>query len=148
VSGFLGCVNLGRADAERRYAEHCYAKRCYADEDKPPPRLAWRQEQGPEVEYDRAELRAQIHCALGSLPPRDARAVRLRFGFDDGVERTLAEVGAELGVSRERVRQILQGALNGMGWLLYRGDPDTMPMPSYRCGATWSDLQRAGVARP
>ncbi len=32
--------------------------------------------------------------------------VRLRFGLDDGKTRTLEEVGAELNVTRERVRQI------------------------------------------
>jgi len=37
--------------------------------------------------------------------------IRLRFGFEGGEDRTLAEIGALIGVSRERVRQIERVAL-------------------------------------
>jgi RNA polymerase primary sigma factor len=41
------------------------------------------------------------------LSPREAQLVRLRFGLDrGGMERTLGEVGKELGISRERARQL------------------------------------------
>jgi RNA polymerase primary sigma factor len=40
------------------------------------------------------------------LTPRERAVLRLRFGLNDGKDRTLGEVGTELGVSRERVRQI------------------------------------------
>ena len=40
------------------------------------------------------------------LTPREADVLRLRFGLTDNRERTLAEVGHELGISRERARQL------------------------------------------
>jgi RNA polymerase primary sigma factor len=53
-----------------------------------------------------ADLAARLERALHELPPRERLVLRLRFGLDRGYGRTLAEVGAELGVTRERVRQI------------------------------------------
>jgi hypothetical protein len=52
-----------------------------------------------------------IEAALASLPPRDARVLRLYFGLDDGRARTLEEIGAMLGVTRERIRQLRDRAL-------------------------------------
>jgi len=40
------------------------------------------------------------------LTQREADVLRLRFGLTDNQERTLAEVGKELGISRERARQL------------------------------------------
>ena len=48
---------------------------------------------------------------LGKLPEREERVLRLRFGLDDGRERTLEEVGREFNVTRERIRQIEMKAL-------------------------------------
>ena len=41
-----------------------------------------------------------------ALPPREARILRLRYGFHDGKPLTLQEVGEREGITRERVRQI------------------------------------------
>jgi RNA polymerase primary sigma factor len=54
----------------------------------------------------RAMLNEAVTHALSELSERESRVVRLRFGLDDGQMRTLEEVGRELGVTRERVRQI------------------------------------------
>jgi len=59
----------------------------------------------------RALLREQMAGALHSLTPRERRVLQLRFGLDGGQHRTLAEIGQELGVTRERIRQIEAKAL-------------------------------------
>lgn len=56
-------------------------------------------------------LKNQIHTVLDSLQDREKRVLALRFGLDDGVTRTLEEVGKEFGVTRERIRQIEAKAL-------------------------------------
>ena len=43
---------------------------------------------------------------LATLSQRERAVIRLRFGLDDGRQRTLDEVGREFGLSRERIRQI------------------------------------------
>lgn len=51
-------------------------------------------------------LREEIEQVLGSLSPREARVLQLRFGLIDGYQHTLEEVGEKFGVTRERIRQI------------------------------------------
>ncbi len=56
-------------------------------------------------------LSEEIERALRTLPARDAKVLRLYFGLDGGREHTLEEIGAMLGVTRERVRQLRDRAL-------------------------------------
>lgn len=56
--------------------------------------------------------REDVIQALEDLPPRLRMVLALRFGFVDDRPRTLEEVGQELGVTRERVRQLEKQALN------------------------------------
>ncbi len=56
-------------------------------------------------------LSEEIETALTTLPPRDAKVLRLYFGLDGGREHTLEEIGGMLGVTRERVRQLRDRAL-------------------------------------
>jgi RNA polymerase primary sigma factor len=56
-------------------------------------------------------LSDEVEDALKSLPPRDAKVLKLYFGLDGGREHTLEEIGGMLGVTRERVRQLRDRAL-------------------------------------
>jgi RNA polymerase primary sigma factor len=56
-------------------------------------------------------LRDDIIEVMASLSPRERDVLRLRFGLDDGRQRTLEEVGQLFGVTRERIRQIEAKAL-------------------------------------
>ncbi len=57
------------------------------------------------------KVREKIMAAVNSLDDREAKILKLRFGLEDGVQRTLEEVGREMGLSKERVRQLELKAL-------------------------------------
>ena len=57
-------------------------------------------------------LKEQLDDVLGTLTEREGKVLRLRFGLDDGRQRTLEEVGKEFNVTRERIRQIEAKALH------------------------------------
>ena len=48
---------------------------------------------------------------LPKLPPREAFILRMRFGLEGGVEKTLEEIGAMMRLTRERIRQLQNAAL-------------------------------------
>ena len=56
-------------------------------------------------------LKEQVDDVLLTLSDREARVLQLRFGLEDGRNRTLEEVGRDFGVTRERIRQIEAKAL-------------------------------------
>ncbi len=57
------------------------------------------------------QLKEQLQSLLQSLGSRDRRVLVLRFGLEDSCTRTLAEVGREMGLTRERIRQMEARAL-------------------------------------
>jgi RNA polymerase primary sigma factor len=65
----------------------------------------------PEEQSTASLLREELNKILGSLTPRERRIIELRFGLGNEYGRTLAEVGTELGLSKERIRQIEKEAL-------------------------------------
>ncbi|MFO7773283.1 MAG: sigma-70 family RNA polymerase sigma factor [Dehalococcoidia bacterium] len=65
----------------------------------------------PEEEATVSLLRKDLSRTLESLAPRERRVIELRFGLDDEHSRTLTEVGTELGLTKERIRQIEKEAL-------------------------------------
>ncbi len=48
----------------------------------------------------------EVTRALGALTDRERRVLMLRYGLEDGEEHTLEDIGAEFGLTRERIRQI------------------------------------------
>ena len=65
----------------------------------------------PDASISLLMLRLQVEAVLNSLTPRERRVVELRFGLDGDKLYTLSEIGEELGVTRERIRQIEAKAL-------------------------------------
>ncbi len=65
----------------------------------------------PADEAARTMLREQIREILTDLTEREQQVLRLRYGLDDDRSRTLEEVGKQLNVTRERIRQIEAKAL-------------------------------------
>jgi hypothetical protein len=54
------------------------------------------------------------HAIEMGLQPKEAAMLKMKFGFDDGKEQTLEEIGLTFSVSRERVRQIIAKAKRKM----------------------------------
>jgi RNA polymerase primary sigma factor len=65
----------------------------------------------PDEESNTSLLKEELSKTLESLTPRERRVIELRFGLGDEHSRTLVEVGTELGLSKERIRQIEKEAL-------------------------------------
>lgn len=60
----------------------------------------------PAEEAIQTDLRARIQKVLATLPPRQEKVVRFRFGIGETRDYTLKELGEKFFISRERVRQI------------------------------------------
>ena len=71
------------------------------DDDAPPPAEA----------ASFTLMKEQLMSVLDTLTPREKKVLSLRFGLEDGRQRTLEEVGQEFNVTRERIRQIEANAL-------------------------------------
>jgi len=67
-------------------------------------------------------LKERMADILKTLTTREEAVIRMRFGFNDGTERTLDEVGLDFAVSRERIRQIETKALRKLRHQLRSGE--------------------------
>ena len=74
----------------------------------------------------------QAVASLGRLDSRDQRLLRLRFGLEDGEPRTLEQIAAAIGVTRERVRQLEAKALAHLTCIV-RGIPFRWDYKRHRC---------------
>ena len=66
----------------------------------------------PEEAFIQQNMQQDVHAALNNLPDRDRQILHLYFGFHDTEQATYQQIGSYLGVSRERVRQLKEDALN------------------------------------
>jgi len=71
-------------------------------------------QEGIDANFERLQMEATVHACLGVLDPRESQIVRSYFGLDDSEPMTLEEIGDALGVTRERVRQLRNRALEKM----------------------------------
>jgi len=65
----------------------------------------------PEQELTREALHDDLEALLEELTNREAAVIRLRYGLEDDTPQTLSQIGEDLHLSRERVRQIESRAL-------------------------------------
>jgi RNA polymerase primary sigma factor len=70
-----------------------------------------RTEVSPAEAVMNVNLKERTAHVLRTLSPREEKIIRMRFGIEDGSERTLEEVGQSFSVTRERIRQIESKAL-------------------------------------
>ena len=68
----------------------------------------------PQAELIRRELKALLDSLMAALTERQRTVLRLRFGMDDGISRSLEQTAKELGISKERVRQLERQAMDNL----------------------------------
>ncbi|CAN6296950.1 unnamed protein product [Urochloa humidicola] len=66
----------------------------------------------PELSVDRLMMRRQVRNFLGILSPREKEIIEHRFGIHDGEPKTLHVIGDMYGLSKERIRQVQNKALD------------------------------------
>ena len=71
-------------------------------------------------EYEKEKIRE----LLDAITPREADVLRMRYGLDDDTPLTLEQIGSRLGLTRERIRQIENEALNKLHDQLVEEDSD------------------------
>ena len=65
----------------------------------------------PETAVLDSALTDSVKEILSTLSEREKRVIELRYGLDDGINHTLEDIGAQIGVTRERARQIEAAAM-------------------------------------
>ena len=81
----------------------------------------------PEQQILEAMEIGRMHELLEKLDTRQARILRLRFGLGNGEPMTLKSIGKRFGLTRERVRQMEQQALDKLGEVMSREFGEELP---------------------
>lgn len=76
------------------------------------PDVSARSDEEEAREMDEDEARRRVEAILSGLPDREAAILRLRHGLDGERPMSLREIGESLGITKERVRQIIQAAID------------------------------------
>ena len=76
----------------------------------------------PEQELIDDNERESIEKLLSIIDKRAATILRMRYGLDDGEQKTLQEVGEKLNLTRERVRQIEKKTFRELHYITTRGE--------------------------
>jgi RNA polymerase primary sigma factor len=97
----------------------------------------------PEQDVERKEDFSTILKLLDSIDERDARVLRLRFGLEGKEALTLKQIGQEVGLTRERVRQIEVEALKK----LHQQLTDDKPSRFYRENQPTETVERRRPGR-
>lgn len=96
---------------DARYQERYHDGDLYTFEHATDMRSSWQAD-----ESQRSTQQAVVHQLLSQLPEREREILNARFGLNgQRSEQTLAEIGAEMGLSKERVRQLAVRALEKLG---------------------------------
>jgi RNA polymerase primary sigma factor len=75
------------------------------------------------------DLKEDLMDLLSMITPREKKMLELRFGFKKGGKRTLESIGKEFGISRERVRQIINAAITRLREIIREQDLDITLIP-------------------
>jgi RNA polymerase sigma factor (sigma-70 family) len=69
------------------------------------------EETDPDEALHHAQVRDVLHALVATLPPRLGEVIRARYGLDDTLPQTFAQIGKAWGMTRQRVHQLHQQAL-------------------------------------
>lgn len=84
----------------------------YADEEAPLHTVFRADQEGIDESYEKEQMRRTVQACLGVLGEREHQILRYYFGLDDTQPKTLEEIGDAMGITRERVRQLRNRALD------------------------------------
>ena len=72
----------------------------------------------PSVESEERNDLSRLSSFMNSLDARETIILRERFGLNGAQEKTLEEIGHQFGLTRERIRQLQNSALNNLRKML------------------------------